>query len=156
MLAAFRASPGSERLAFYEVGTPLNPNSLLDITTYEETKARAIECFTSQLAQQDYGRQILALNAFRSYTLPTGVRLAEAYLIVDRQTLEQAPDVELIPDLRRCWKLAPEEFRRRGLARWRALQASLCRDDPFHLGDTDGKVRRPSRWAAWFRKLRKH
>jgi glycosyltransferase involved in cell wall biosynthesis/LmbE family N-acetylglucosaminyl deacetylase len=78
------------RLAFYEVGAPLRPNVLLDITTYLATKEAAMRCFKSQLAQQDYIKHIQALNHYRTYTLPREVLAAEAYWVVTRDELNQA------------------------------------------------------------------
>lgn len=75
------------RLAMYEVGVPLQPNALLDITDLAERKASAVACFSSQLAQQDYGEQIAALNRFRTYTLPRAVQAAEAYLVLSAEEL---------------------------------------------------------------------
>ena len=69
------------RIAFYEVGNPLRPNLLLDITAHVDTKKEAMLCFASQLAQQDYGRHIAALNLYRTYTLSREVAAAEAYLL---------------------------------------------------------------------------
>jgi LmbE family N-acetylglucosaminyl deacetylase/CTP:molybdopterin cytidylyltransferase MocA len=70
------------RVAFYEVGAPLRPNVLLDITATFDLKKRAMQCFASQQAQQDYARHIGALNEYRSYTLPAGHMAAEAYLVL--------------------------------------------------------------------------
>ena len=41
-----------------------------------------MRCFASQLAQQDYGEHIAALNRYRSYTLGSGVTHAEGYRLV--------------------------------------------------------------------------
>ncbi|MCP5425562.1 MAG: PIG-L family deacetylase [Gammaproteobacteria bacterium] len=70
------------RLAMYEIGIPLSPNRLLDISNLVERKQRAIQCFASQLAEQDYDRHIEALNRYRTYTLPRTVQAAEAYWVV--------------------------------------------------------------------------
>jgi len=70
------------KLVLYEVGVPLHANVLLDITDILETKRRAIGSFKSQLEVQPYDRHILALNVFRSYTLPFCVFAAEAYRVV--------------------------------------------------------------------------
>lgn len=70
------------RLAFYEVGVPLRPNVLLDISSHRKSKKLAMSCFGSQLARQDYVRHIEALNTYRTYTLPEQVQAAEAYWIV--------------------------------------------------------------------------
>ena len=78
------------RLAFYEIGVPLRPNILLDITTYLGAKEAAMRCFRSQLAQQDYVAHIQALNLYRTYTLPCGVLAAEAYWVVTADELDNA------------------------------------------------------------------
>ncbi|WP_372826812.1 PIG-L family deacetylase [Polaromonas sp.] len=75
------------RIAFYEVGSPLRPNLLLDITAHAQAKQRAMQCFASQMAQQDYGRHIAALNLYRTYTLPAEVTAAEAYLLLSAADL---------------------------------------------------------------------
>jgi len=71
------------RLGFYEVGQALMPNLLVDITSVHDIKRRALEGFASQLAQQRYDEQILALNRFRAYTLGPAVTHAEAYWFPD-------------------------------------------------------------------------
>lgn len=73
------ARRGGPALAFYEVGQPLTPNRLVDITPHLASKRAAMSCFTSQLAMQDYDRHIEGLNAFRTYTLAKGVLAAEAF-----------------------------------------------------------------------------
>lgn len=78
------------RLAFYEVGAPLRPNVLLDITAILDTKEAAMRCFESQLTQQDYIRHIQALNQYRTYTLPREVLAAEAYWVVTADELDRA------------------------------------------------------------------
>jgi len=77
------------RLAFYEVGAPLRPNVLLDITDLLELKDAAMRCFESQLSQQDYLNQIRALNKYRSYTLPREVLAAEAFWVLSARDLDQ-------------------------------------------------------------------
>jgi LmbE family N-acetylglucosaminyl deacetylase/GT2 family glycosyltransferase len=76
-------------LALYEVGAPLHPNRLLDISTLVERKQAAIACFISQLAVQDYHRHSLALNEFRTFTLARTVRAAEAYRVVTTADLRE-------------------------------------------------------------------
>jgi LmbE family N-acetylglucosaminyl deacetylase len=78
------------RVAYYELGTPLRPNLLLDITALAETKARAMRCFDSQQAYQDYEGQVRALNEYRSHSLPRDVRAAEAYLLLSAADLDTA------------------------------------------------------------------
>jgi len=72
------------QLAFYEVGVPLAPNYLVDITQSQPLKARAMQCFSSQLKEQAYAEQIDGLNRFRSYTLGAAVSHAEAYCLLDQ------------------------------------------------------------------------
>lgn len=75
------------RLAFYEVGSPLRPNVFLDITEHSDLKSKAMSCFDSQQEFQNYREKILALNRYRTYTLPDPVHLAEAYLLLDQKEL---------------------------------------------------------------------
>lgn len=69
-------------VAFYEVGAPLRPNHLVDISPVLEVKRAAMAAFASQLAQQRYDIHITALNTFRTYALPPGVQAAEALVVV--------------------------------------------------------------------------
>ena len=78
------------RLAFFEVGAPLRPNVLLDITASLAIKEAAMRCFESQLVQQDYVRHIQALNQYRTYTLPRDVLAAEAFWVVRPNELDHA------------------------------------------------------------------
>lgn len=77
-------------VCLYEVGVPLFPNRLLDITRHAETKWHAIGCFGSQLAAQNYLTQNQGLNVFRSYTLPRDVTHAEGYCVIDAAAI---PDI---------------------------------------------------------------
>lgn len=79
------------RLAFYEVGQPLPANTLVDLTAVLARKQAAIDCFPSQLVQQPYGEQLLALNRYRSYTLGPAVTHAEAYQVVQVSSLRAGP-----------------------------------------------------------------
>lgn len=79
---AGRIGAGLE-LAYYEIGVPLSPNRLLDITALVERKRQAMACFASQLAAQDYDRHLLALNTYRTYTLPREILAAEAYWVLN-------------------------------------------------------------------------
>lgn len=78
-LELVRGASSTLRLGFYEVGVPLRPNCLCDITACVPLKRQAMDCFASQMQLQDYGDQVLALNRFRSYTLGQGVTHAEAF-----------------------------------------------------------------------------
>lgn len=74
---------------FYEVGVPLQPNCLIDITPAWPQKNQAMESFASQQTAQDYARQIGGLNAYRSYTLGPNVQQAEAYRLITADALWQ-------------------------------------------------------------------
>ena len=71
------------RLAFYEVGAPLRPNVLLDITPVRDSKVRAMEAFSSQQEHQDFSGQIQALNKYRTYSLPKSVEAVEAFWLLE-------------------------------------------------------------------------
>ena len=79
VINALRLMEQPDGCFLYEVGVPLRPNHLLDITLHQGGKWRAMGCFESQLQMQDYRRHIEALNVYRSYTLGGDCRLAEAY-----------------------------------------------------------------------------
>lgn len=78
------------RLAFFEIGAPLRPNVLVDVTATLAIKEAAMQCFTSQLAQQDYVGKICALNKYRTYTLGPEVLAAEAFWVCHAGDLAQA------------------------------------------------------------------
>lgn len=90
-MEAVRRLGAGVRLAFYEVGVPLKPNVLLDITSLAATKQAAVRCYRSQLNVQAYDEQIAALNRFRTYTLHASVKAAEAFLLVSGDELERDP-----------------------------------------------------------------
>lgn len=79
------------RVAFYEVGVPLHPNLLLDISDLVTRKSAAMACFSSQNAKQRYDQHIAALNRYRTYTLPEQVSAAEAYMLVSAEALAGDP-----------------------------------------------------------------
>lgn len=76
------------RLMFYEVGQPLIPNRLLNLTPLLRAKQQAIDCFASQLVVQAYGEQILALNRYRAYTLGPEISHAEGYWQLETEALQ--------------------------------------------------------------------
>jgi LmbE family N-acetylglucosaminyl deacetylase/2-polyprenyl-3-methyl-5-hydroxy-6-metoxy-1,4-benzoquinol methylase/glycosyltransferase involved in cell wall biosynthesis len=88
---AVRRRGKAMRIALYEVGIPLRPNTLLDISDLAARKLEAMQCFTSQLARQRYDLDVAALNRFRSYTLPAAVTAAEAYVVVSGDELMRDP-----------------------------------------------------------------
>ncbi|HET7436653.1 MAG TPA: PIG-L family deacetylase [Thermoanaerobaculia bacterium] len=83
------------RVAFYEVGQPIRPNALVDISDVAETKYAAIAQHASQLALRDYVAYARGLNAYRAMTLPAEVKFAEAYYVVDLPSLRTTPISEL-------------------------------------------------------------
>lgn len=91
---AVKRSGAAVTLCMYEVGVPLHPNRLLDITPYLSEKQHAMQYFVSQLQLQNYHEHILGLNQYRAYTLPRTVRAAEAYYVIDGETLQQHPEQE--------------------------------------------------------------
>ncbi|HEY2090841.1 MAG TPA: PIG-L family deacetylase [Thermoanaerobaculia bacterium] len=70
------------KVAFYEVGQPLRPNAIVDITDVAEKKYAAIAAHESQLAVRDYVGYARGLNAYRAMTMPREVKFAEAYFVV--------------------------------------------------------------------------
>ena len=91
VIEAVRRAPSKPYLALYEVGVPLAPNMLLDISDLAERKMAAMVCFVSQNEKQRYDLDIAALNRYRTYTLPTTVTAAEAYLVVSAEELANDP-----------------------------------------------------------------
>ena len=90
-LEVLRRHAGQLHLAFYEISAALTPNRLLDISEVLERKRQAIQCFSSQLARQNYAAQVEALNRYRTYTLPPEVQAAEAYWVLEGYPLLQQP-----------------------------------------------------------------
>ena len=78
-------------LVQYEVGAPLLPNMLIDVTSVWKSKQRAIACFTSQLAMQGYDRHVTALNIYRTYTLQADVEAAEGMRVATPQEVAEDP-----------------------------------------------------------------
>ncbi len=91
VIEAVRRASSMPTLAMYEVGVPLPPNLLLDISDLAESKMAAMECFVSQNKQQRYDLDIAALNRYRTYTLPAEVTAAEAYILVSAEELANDP-----------------------------------------------------------------
>ena len=93
-LAAMAAITPTTRLGFYEVGQPLMPNTLIDISAALVRKQAALKCYPSQLASQAYDEQMLALNRFRAYTLGPSVTHAEALWFPQMQSGLSAATVQ--------------------------------------------------------------
>ncbi len=90
-LEALAQLPDGTRLATYEVGVPQRPNTLVDITSVQALKHRAMACFATQMELQRYAEQVTGLNVFRSYTLGRAVKFAEALTVFSRADLERDP-----------------------------------------------------------------
>jgi len=78
-------------LMMYEIGVPLRPNFLLDITDLKARKRQAMECFSSQIQLNDYIEIIESLNIYRTYTLPSNVKVAEGFYQISGEMLKQFP-----------------------------------------------------------------
>ncbi|MCO4787085.1 MAG: PIG-L family deacetylase [Marinomonas atlantica] len=78
-----------QQLAMYEVGVPLSPNVLEDISPQQARKWQAMQCFPSQLQAQHYAEQIRGLNQYRSYTLGLNITQAEAFCCVPASELSE-------------------------------------------------------------------
>ncbi|WP_177166617.1 rhamnan synthesis F family protein [Nitrosomonas sp. Nm51] len=90
-IEAVRRSSHSVRLALYEIGQPVRPNLLLDISDLADRKMEAMRCFASQNAKQRYDLDIAALNRYRTYTLPAEATAAEAYILTSTTELASDP-----------------------------------------------------------------
>ena len=91
VLEAARRCGSPIQLALYEIGQPIRPNVLLDISDLVEHKMQAMRCFTSQNTKQRYDLEIAALNRYRTYTLSAEVSAAEAYILTDSAELTGDP-----------------------------------------------------------------
>lgn len=78
-------------LMMYEIGVPLRPNFLLNITDLKERKRQAMQCFSSQTQLNDYINIIESLNIYRTYTLPNQVKAAEGFYLISGETLQKSP-----------------------------------------------------------------
>jgi len=79
------------RVAFYEVGQPIRPNALVDISDVVDVKSTAIAAHASQSSIRNYGSFARGLNAYRAMTLPRPVRAAEAYYVIALPELRTTP-----------------------------------------------------------------
>lgn len=71
----------------YEVGVPLWPTHLVDITPVLMDKQRAMAAFDSQFTRQDYLGHVQALNRYRTYTLSGDCQAAEAFWVPSQAQL---------------------------------------------------------------------
>ena len=76
---AIRTCNTEFEVAFYELGQPFSPSLLVDITQVIPQKTRAIDLYESQLKERPYKDISMALNRYRSMTLPEGATHAEGF-----------------------------------------------------------------------------
>ncbi len=69
----------------YEIGVQSPINMMLDITAVLPQKQRAMQCYGSQNAENDYPDLVTALDQARTFSLPEAVRYAEAFFRFDRE-----------------------------------------------------------------------
>jgi LmbE family N-acetylglucosaminyl deacetylase len=87
---------GGVSLLFYEVGSPTQANTLIDITAVAERKWQALQAFGSQEALHGYRQHAQAMSAVRAFVCPPQVKAAEAFWQVPAQALSEH---ELTPAL---------------------------------------------------------
>jgi LmbE family N-acetylglucosaminyl deacetylase len=78
---------GGVSLLFYEVGSPTQANTLVDITAVAERKWQALQAFGSQEALHGYRQHAQAMSAVRAFVCPPQVEAAEAFWQVSAQAL---------------------------------------------------------------------
>lgn len=132
--AALRSALPPGNVAFYEVGQPLQPNALVDITSVSEAKDAAIACHASQTGLRDYGRFIRGLNEFRTMTLGAEARVAEAYAVASFDELRTMPWSELCKFVLPRWqeRLEPEAAHER---RARAADPATLQTEAARLSE---------------------
>lgn len=86
-LAAAQRSQFPQTVMFYEVGAPLHPNSILDITGVAPLKWQALDEFTSQEAIQPYKIHSQAFAVLRAFGRGPECTHAEAFFQVDATSL---------------------------------------------------------------------
>ncbi|MDB5845796.1 MAG: hypothetical protein JWP79_3106 [Polaromonas sp.] len=86
-LAAAQRSRFPQTVLFYEVGAPLHPNSMLDITDVASLKWQALDEFTSQEAIQPYKVHSQAMAVLRAFGRGSQWTHAEAFFQVDAASL---------------------------------------------------------------------
>jgi LmbE family N-acetylglucosaminyl deacetylase len=89
--AALAATRAVTRIAFYEIGMPIRPNVLVDITAVAERKWAAIASHESQTSIRDYTAFARGLNAYRTMTLSPEATAAEAYWVTTLPSLRTLP-----------------------------------------------------------------
>ncbi|MGH9165906.1 MAG: PIG-L deacetylase family protein [Acidimicrobiales bacterium] len=75
---------GIERVALYEVWTPLYPNVVVDVTGAMDAKLAGLACYRSAMEVVDYARTAAGLGAYRSGQTRHGQGYAEAFCVLGR------------------------------------------------------------------------
>jgi N-acetylglucosamine malate deacetylase 1 len=74
LLAKATRETGLQPMVYgYEVWSTLTPNVAIDITAEQPVKARALECFTSQNASNNWVEASMGLNRYRGITTSAGL-----------------------------------------------------------------------------------
>ncbi len=84
------------QVAFMEIGQPVIVNCLIDITPVLDRKVRAMEAYETQLLERSYKEIGLALNRFRSLTLPAAASHAEGFSVWSAAEIRNKEIVPLI------------------------------------------------------------
>ena len=69
--------------SLYEVLMPLYPNALVDISNEMAQKESAIRHYSTELYYNDYVYRVEGLNRFRTATLPSETKYAEAFVLLE-------------------------------------------------------------------------
>ena len=87
-LAAIRRNP-IKSVFFYEIWTAMIPNCLVDISETVEKKMEAIRVYRSQKDIDGFAEKIKSLNRYRSLGSGGHYQYAEAFLEVNRETMDK-------------------------------------------------------------------
>jgi LmbE family N-acetylglucosaminyl deacetylase/glycosyltransferase involved in cell wall biosynthesis len=96
--AALRRYAQSIDVLYYELGNPLQPNSLVDVSGVFEKKRHAISQHQSQLALAPYDRYMESFACLRSYTVAgtSGATHCEAFYHIQSRELALRP-LDIVP-----------------------------------------------------------
>ena len=96
-IAAAQRSQFPQTLLFYEVGAPLHPNTIFDITSVASLKWQALDEFTSQEVIQPYKTHAQALAVLRSFGRGLQCTAAEAFFKVEAASLRDVGAAAALP-----------------------------------------------------------
>jgi LmbE family N-acetylglucosaminyl deacetylase len=96
-LAAAQRSTSVRTLLFYEVGAPMHPNALVDITSVAQRKWDAIAAFASQVVLQPYDVQARAMASLRAFGSGASSTAAEAFFQVEVDALRRDGPAAALP-----------------------------------------------------------